>query len=108
MPIHRLNDIPTQHLMPGFIARMLHSESMTFSQWEIQQGAILPEHSHPHEQISILVKGKFGFTLGSEYQEITPGIVVVIPSDVVHKGVALEDCSIIDIFSPVREDYKIS
>jgi len=80
---------------------------MTFSHWTIEKGAKLPEHSHPHEQISILTKGKFGFTLSGEYKEVIPGMVVIIPSHAIHSGVALEDCEIIDIFSPVREDYRV-
>jgi len=105
MPYYEISQLSTKDLLPGFLGRMIHTESMTFSSWTIEKGAELPQHSHPHEQLSIIVKGKFGFTLDSVYQEVTPGMVVVIPSNVEHSGIALEDCEIIDVFSPVREDY---
>jgi len=78
---------------------------MMFSHWTIEQGAELPEHYHVHEQISILVEGRFEFTLEGERHLIEPGMVVLIPSDAKHSGKALTDCTIIDIFNPVREDY---
>jgi len=94
MPFHSLSSLTPQPLIPGFIGRMIHSESMTFSEWTIEKGSKLPEHSPPDEQ--------------TEYQVVIPGMIVIIPSDVLHSGVALEDCKIIDIFCPVREDYRVS
>ena len=105
MPFQEINSLDTKGMIPGFLARMIHMETMTFSHWTIEKGSVLPEHSHPHEQISILTKGKFEFTLSGEYREVLPGMVVIIPSNAVHSGKALEDCEIIDIFSPVRDDY---
>ncbi len=107
MPFHKIDSLTTQPIIPGFLGRMIHMETMTFSHWTVEKGAELPAHSHPHEQISLLIKGKFGFTLDGEYREVTPGMVVIIPSNAKHKGTALEDCEIVDIFSPVREDYKL-
>ncbi|MFP2995394.1 cupin domain-containing protein [Spongiivirga sp. MCCC 1A20706] len=106
MPVLSIKDIEAREMIPGFVARMVHMEGMTFSQWEIKAGAQLPEHHHIHEQLSYLVQGEFDFTLEGKTERITPGKLVVIPSNTVHSGKAITDCVIVDIFQPVREDYK--
>lgn len=105
MPILKIKDLKTKEILPGFIAQMTSLESMLFSQWTVSKGSTLPAHHHIHEQISILIEGKFEFTLAGKTEIIEPGMVVLIPSDAVHSGRALEDCVIIDIFSPIRQDY---
>ena len=98
-----------KHLMiPGFRARFIHSEKMTMSYWYIDAGSELPEHSHPHEQISQVIEGKFKLTIDGESMIMTPGITAIIPSNAVHSGEAMTDCQVMDIFVPVREDYVIS
>lgn len=105
--IIKIEEIAQRDMIPGFKARMLHTNSMTISYWEVEKGSKLPEHHHLHEQVSQILEGEFEFTVGETTQVVTPGKVVIIPSNVPHSGVALSDCMILDIFSPVREDYKI-
>jgi quercetin dioxygenase-like cupin family protein len=98
-----------KHLMiPGFRGRFIHSEKMTISYWDIESGSKLPEHRHPHEQISQVIKGKFKLTISGESVIMTPGITAIIPSNALHSGEALTECQVMDIFAPVREDYLIS
>jgi quercetin dioxygenase-like cupin family protein len=52
------------------------------------------------------LEGKFELTIGEKTQIYEPGFIAVIPSNVPHGGIALTDCKIFDIFSPVRSDYK--
>ena len=59
-----------------------------------------------HEQISNVLEGEFEMTLDGITQLLKPGTVAVIPSMTVHSGKAVTDCYILDIFNPVREDYK--
>lgn len=105
MPILNIKELKTKEILPGFIARMASMENMLFSHWTVEKGASLPAHHHIHEQISILIEGKFEFTLAGKTEIIEPGMVVMIPSDAIHSGRAIEDCVIIDIFSPIRQDY---
>lgn len=105
MPVHVIKDLKSKELIPGFTARMTTLDRVLFSHWTIKKGAMLPEHQHEHEQISILIKGQFEFYLEGERHLVQPGMVVMIPSDAVHSGKALEDCVIMDVFSPTREDY---
>jgi len=105
MPILNISKLNSKEILPGFSARMALMKNMHFTHWTVAKGATLPSHHHEQEQISILIKGRFEFMLSGDRQIIEPGMVVMIPSDAVHAGLALEDCVIIDIFSPLREDY---
>ena len=102
----RFSDKPSKEVMPGFRGRFEHGDSMTMAYWEIDAGAKLPEHSHPHEQIATVYKGKLELIIDGQAQTLEPGMVALIPSNAVHSGVAITDCEVTDVFSPVREDYK--
>lgn len=93
-------------VMPGFRGKFIHTESLTLALWEIDAGSILPLHQHPHEQISQLLKGVFEMSVDGESQKAEIGELITIPGNTEHKGKAMTDCVIFDIFSPVREDYK--
>ncbi len=99
-------DMNYRELFPGCRARLVHTEKMTISQVILDAGAVVPEHTHEHEQVSNVIQGKFEFTIGGKTHILEPGQIAVIPSNVPHVGKALTDCYIIDVFSPVREDYK--
>ncbi|MFX0065266.1 MAG: cupin domain-containing protein [Candidatus Hermodarchaeota archaeon] len=101
-----LSQIEEKELVSGFIVKFVHSENMTFAYWTIKAGSSLPEHSHPHEQVANIIKGKFEFTIDGATQIINPGTTVIIPSNAKHSGKAITDCFIIDVFYPIREDYK--
>jgi quercetin dioxygenase-like cupin family protein len=74
--------------------------------WQIKEGSEAPKHSQPQEQIAFVVEGRFRLTVGDETRIIQPGITAVIPSNVIHSGIVLTDCSLVDVFHPVREDYR--
>lgn len=106
MSFLNLNDLTESEIVPGFHARFVHAEHMTLAYWNIDAGASLPDHAHPHEQIVNVLEGEFAFTLAGETRTLTAGAVVNIPSNVKHAGKAITPCKIIDAFYPVREDYK--
>lgn len=106
MPFIALKDIAQNELLPGFSVRFVHTERMTLAYWTIKAGAVLPEHAHPHEQVAAQVMtGEFELTLDGESKRLKKGDVAVIPSNMVHSGKAITDCEMLDVFSPVREDY---
>ena len=106
MPFYQLNKNLQQELVPGFKANFVTSKNMTLAYWDIQKGSVLPEHSHPHEQVANLIEGTFELTIDGESKVLAPGMVAVIPSNAVHSGKAITDCRIIDVFYPVREEYR--
>lgn len=101
-----LEDVEPKEIVPGYTARMVHSETMTLAYWTIEANAELPEHSHPHEQIAIVRAGEFELTVAGETYHLTPGQIKIIPGGVVHSGKALTACELLDIFHPVREEYR--
>ena len=103
---HQFSKIKSVEIMPGFSGKFIHTATLTLALWEIKKGSVLPLHQHPHEQVSQLVNGAFEMTVNGEYQRAIAGELITIPSNTDHEGIALTDCVIFDIFSPVREDYK--
>lgn len=106
MPFYRHEDLELKHLIPGFEVQFVHGDSMTLAYWNIDAGAKLPEHSHPHEQICNVIEGEFELVIDGKATTLRAGDVGVIPSHAVHSGTAVTDCRVIDAFSPVREDYR--
>jgi quercetin dioxygenase-like cupin family protein len=106
MPIINLKDIKEQHIVAGFDAKFVHTENMTLAYWKVKKDAILPKHSHMHEQVTHVIKGEFELTIGEETKICKPGMVAVIPANIEHHGKALTDCDLLDVFYPIREDYK--
>lgn len=101
-----LSEIPSKEIMPGYHGKLVHSESMTWVFWDVEEGATVPEHHHINEQIMHVVEGQFEFTLGGKTATYQSGDVVIIPSNVPHSGKALTPCKLMDIFNPVRSEYK--
>lgn len=106
MTFYTLDQMSTREIVPGYRAKFIHSEGMTLAYWEVEKGAALPEHSHPHEQIANVLEGEFELTVDGESRVLAPGQVAVIPSDVPHSGRAITACRLLDAFQPAREDYR--
>jgi len=101
-----IEKIEPREIVKGYRARFIHTENTTLAFWDVDAGAILPSHSHPHEQSSQVLEGTFELNVAGETMICEKGFVVVIPSGTVHQGRAITDCKLLDVFSPVREDYK--
>lgn len=101
-----LTDIETKEYIPGYHGKMIHSETMTLAFWEVEEGAMVPEHSHINEQILHVIEGEFEFKVGGISKIYRPGELAIIPPNIPHSGKALSSCKLMDVFSPVREAYK--
>ncbi|MBU3744477.1 MAG: cupin domain-containing protein [Sediminibacterium sp.] len=103
---HLLAEIPEIEMIPGFLARFVHTDNLTFSFLTVAAGAALPEHHHPQEQVSMVMEGEFELTVSGKPIRLHPGQVLVIPSGTPHSGKAITNCKLLDVFNPVREDYR--
>jgi quercetin dioxygenase-like cupin family protein len=101
-----IKNIPPKELVTGITSYYAHGSNMTFGYVEIKAGAVVPEHHHVHEQITYIVKGELDMTIGGEFYPLKAGMYHVIPSNTPHSAIAKTDCVAIDVFNPVREDYK--
>ena len=89
----------------GLEMRIIPGENMTFVFFNLAPGSVVPEHSHPHEQIGTVLKGSVELNIAGEKKVVTAGGAYHIPGDVVHSGKTQDEPSeVIEVFSPVRED----
>jgi quercetin dioxygenase-like cupin family protein len=102
----KISEIPQKELAKGIKGRYFHTKSNTIGFIDIEKGAVLPAHSHTHEQITQITEGKLEMTIDGVTQVLESGTIHFIPSNVAHSAVALTNCKVTDIFNPVREDYK--
>ncbi len=84
---------------------LVYGEKTLMTEFRLERGAVLPAHSHPHEQTGYLVSGRLDLTIGVDTHRVEPGGSWCIPGGVRHSAVAREDCVAIEVFSPLREDY---
>ena len=106
MPFIRVEDLSKLELFPGALSGILQGENLMLSFLDLADDCVIPEHSHPHEQAGLILKGKLRFRIADEERETGPGDAFLIPPNVVHSGEVVEGpVQVLDIFSPVREDY---
>ncbi len=71
---------------------------------KFEAGAEGYEHSHPHEQLTLVVKGAFDFKIDGQTTRVNAGESIYIPSNAKHGVQAIEEGMLFDTFTPVRED----
>ncbi len=98
---------PAKELAPGVQARTFWGDKMLMAVVDLAPGAVVPPHHHPHEQSGVVIAGEVEFTIGGETKVLRAGDAYLIPGDVPH-GVTTgpAGAKVMDIFSPVREEYK--
>ena len=100
-------DRETIELVSGVLARTFWGDNLMLAVVNLEANAIVPEHSHAHEQGGIVISGEMTFTIAGESRYLKPGDVYMIPGDVPH-SVTVGDAParILDVFTPVREELK--
>jgi quercetin dioxygenase-like cupin family protein len=94
-------------IFPGVNIKTFFAEKMLVSVVDLAAGSVVEEHSHPHEQVGMWLQGRATFTIGDEQKTVGPGDVYRIPGNVRHGVVVLDQpAKAIDIFYPVREEYR--
>lgn len=104
MDVHTLDAMTEINPVPGYRARIAHGTDCTLAFWTVEEGAELPVHQHPHEQVLCVQEGTFALTVDGQTRELGPGSVVPIPGDVPHGGRAVTPCRLLDVFRPKRDD----
>jgi quercetin dioxygenase-like cupin family protein len=97
MEIEQLNDKLSRQMISG--------ENATISQLVLKKGAAVPRHSHMNEQYSWIISGALKFVFDDREILVGEGEILLIPANVAHSAVALEDTVDVDIFAPRREDW---
>ena len=101
-----INNLKSREIISGFNGKFVNGENITWAFWDIKKDSSIPDHFHIHEQIMHVISGDFEFTINGLTSVFSEGDTIVIPSNIPHRGKALTDCKIMDVFSPKREEYK--
>jgi quercetin dioxygenase-like cupin family protein len=104
--MNNIKDIKPRELVPGITGYYAHGQNLTLGYVEIEAGSDLPQHQHPHEQITYIIEGQLDMMIGGKPCSLTAGMHYVIPSNVPHGAVAVTNCKVIDVFNPTRDDYR--
>jgi quercetin dioxygenase-like cupin family protein len=105
MELRRWHAEPIEQLNDGIGRQMLHTETMTVARIHLAAGAVVPRHQHEHEQVANVISGRLRFVVGEEELVVEAGESVALPANVPHEVTVLEDALVIDVFSPVRDDW---
>ena len=97
--------VPEEQMNASMTRQVIHSETMTVVRLRLRKGALVPQHHHINEQISMLASGKLKFVVAGEERVLQGGEILTIPPNAPHWVEALEDTVVVDVFSPVREDW---
>ena len=98
--------VKPRELLTGVALKTLAWGSKTLmAQFNLAKGSQIPVHQHPNEQTGYLVSGHMRLTVADASFEAGPGDSWSIPMDVPHSATAHEDCVVVEVFAPVREDY---
>lgn len=106
MPFYSLAGIAPAHPAAGITRRAVYLNDVMLTFFEFDDGAVVPDHQHPHEQITYVIQGVLEFTLEGETRLLHAGEGASVPPHAPHSAVARGKTAVLDGWSPIREDYK--
>ncbi|MDD3172895.1 MAG: cupin domain-containing protein [Herbinix sp.] len=99
-------EVIARNCEPGVTRKILsYTEDLMMCEITFEKGACSDIHSHPHLQITYIVKGRFEFTIDGEKKRVSAGDSLYMPANSIHGTVAIEEGMLVDVFSPMREDF---
>lgn len=100
------SEVPFENAAPGVKKKILaYGDELMCVENHFEAGAVGALHSHPHTQITYVLEGRFEFTIGDEKRIVKKGDTLLKQNGVVHGCVCLEKGALLDIFTPMREDF---
>lgn len=108
---HRLSEVPEESVNSHFTRRFFTGERITMAFVKLDAGCVVPLHRHESEQFSYAISGALRFRIhdgriGGEELVLRAGELLEIPSNVPHEAWADEEFTGIDVFSPIRVDWR--
>ena len=102
----RSAEVGWEHTADGVRRQVLgHGTDLMIVRVEFEQGAVGALHKHPHRQASHVLSGRFEVTVGDDTTELHAGDCFYTEADVSHGVRAIEAGALLDVFTPVREDF---
>jgi len=106
MPFFKVDDLPATEMFEGVFRRAIYLDNVMLTFFAFEPGRVIPEHAHPHEQISYVLEGEMVFTLDGETRTLYAGEGATIPPNVPHSATFHGPARVVDAWHPVRDDYK--
>ena len=105
-PFADLSELARLRIWDGVAGRVVGGTGLTLAFVELDSSSVVPEHSHPHEQLGVCLAGSLSFDVGGEKREVGPGGTWAIPGGVPHEvRVGPKGAAVIEAWSPQREDW---
>ena len=105
MQVHNWQGIEKEQLNPLYTRQVIHSDTMTVVRVHFKKGCEVAEHSHPNEQVSMVEQGALKFVMDGVEHVVKSGEIMRVPPSVVHSVQAIDDCVMVEVFSPRRQDW---
>jgi quercetin dioxygenase-like cupin family protein len=105
---YRWQELPAEPMKGSITRRLITGERMMIAHVYLKRGDDVPQHSHENEQITYVLEGALQFWLGEQGEReltVRAGEVLVIPSYLPHRALAVEDTLDVDVFNPPRQDW---
>jgi len=102
---YRWTDMPAEAVTESIARRYLTGDRVTVARFELKKGGVVPRHSHANEQVSCVLSGALTFRFADREVVAHAGDVVQIPGGVAHEVTVVEDTVVLDVFSPIRQDW---
>ena len=100
-----LKNMPELTIAEGITGRAVTADTLTVMHVVLKAGAIIPEHSHYHEQVVNVIEGEMELVVDGQPHRLVPGNAMVLAPNVVHSGKVISECKVVDVFHPVRKDF---
>lgn len=100
--------IPTEEVNPSMFRKIVTGEKLMIAKMKFNDGFLVPQHFHVHEQITHVLSGQIRFWFGEKKDQVMdlyPGDVVVIPSNLPHEALMIGDVEEVDTWAPPRQDW---
>ena len=103
--LHRWDEIALEKITELMSQKIVAGANQMLAQTYLKQGALVPMHAHPSEQMTYVLQGALKFLIAGEEITVREGEVLHIPSWVEHQAEALDDTFELDLFAPIRQDW---
>ncbi len=99
------DQIPFEQINPHFRRKLAWDGDVMIARTDVEGGYVVPLHSHPNEQVTWVMSGKWRFHLDGKSVDVGPGEMIFIPKNMLHTVDAVETLVAYDIFTPPRKDW---
>jgi quercetin dioxygenase-like cupin family protein len=98
-----LNQLETLEVMQGAFLASVQTENLTVAYTDMKAGVEIPLHHHSEEAVDIILEGILEMQIGEKSDTLSPGMISIVPSNIMHRAKAITDCKVVTIFYPQRK-----